>query len=49
MQAKSKIWTIFFVILYPFITVFGLVFTSFLAVFSWISNTLVWFLKKMQA
>ena len=48
MQAKSKIWTIVFAILYPFITVFGFLFTAILAVFSWFSNALVWVLNKIK-
>ncbi|WP_394990643.1 hypothetical protein [Emticicia sp.] len=48
MQTKSKIWTVVFAILYPFITVFGFLFTAILAVFSWISNALVFLLKKIK-
>jgi hypothetical protein len=48
MQTKSKVWTVIFAILYPFITVFGFLFTAILAVFSWISNALVFVLKKIK-
>jgi hypothetical protein len=48
MQTKSKIWTVVFAILYPFITAFGFLFTAILAVFSWISNGLVFLLKKVK-
>ena len=49
MQAKSKIWTVLFAVLYPFITLFGFLFTAIVAVFSWISNTVVWVLKKIKS
>ncbi|AFK01726.1 hypothetical protein Emtol_0572 [Emticicia oligotrophica DSM 17448] len=49
MQVKSKIWTAFFAILYPFITTFSFLFTAILAVFSWASNFLVFILKKVKA
>jgi hypothetical protein len=48
MQTKSKIWTVLFAVLYPFITLFGFLFTAILAVFSWLSNALVWILKKVK-
>ncbi len=48
MQTKSKIWTVVFAILYPFITAFGFLFTAILAVFSWLSNALVWVLNKIK-
>jgi hypothetical protein len=49
MQTKSKIWTVIFSILYPFITVFGFLFTAILAIFSWVSNFIVWILKKIKS
>jgi hypothetical protein len=46
--AKNKIWTIFFAIMYPIITAFGLLFTGIVAVFSTISRICVFILKLIK-
>lgn len=46
--AKNKIWTIFFAIMYPIITVFGLLFTAIVAVFSTISRICVFLLRLIK-
>lgn len=46
--AKNKIWTIFFAIMYPVITVFGLLFTGIVAVFSAISRVCVFILRLIK-
>ena len=47
-SAKNKIWTVFFAIMYPIITAFGLLFTAILAVFSTISKIFVFILRLIK-
>jgi hypothetical protein len=45
----DKIWTVCFAMMYPIITVFGLMFTGVVAVFSALSRLLVFiFVKKAK-
>ena len=45
----DKIWTVCFAMMYPIITVFGLLFTGIVAVFSALSRLLVFiFVKKAK-
>ncbi|MBA4852708.1 hypothetical protein [Emticicia sp. BO119] len=46
--AKNKIWTVFFAILYPIITIFGLLFTGIVAIFSAISRVCVFLLRLIK-
>lgn len=46
--AKDKVWTVFFAIMYPIITAFGLLFTGIVAVFSAISSVFVFFLRLIK-
>ncbi len=46
--AKNKIWTVFFAIMYPIITAFGLLFTAIVAVFSTISRVCVFILRLIK-
>ncbi|MFD2523987.1 hypothetical protein [Emticicia soli] len=45
---KDKVWTVFFAIMYPIITAFGLLFTGIVAVFSAISSVFVFFLRLIK-
>ncbi|RYU96893.1 hypothetical protein [Emticicia agri] len=46
--SKNKIWTVFFAIMYPIITVFGLLFTGIVAIFSAISRVFVFILRLIK-
>ncbi|PLK45532.1 MULTISPECIES: hypothetical protein [Emticicia] len=47
-SSKDKVWTFFFAIMYPVITLFGLLFTGIVAVFSAISRVLVFLLRLIR-
>jgi len=47
-KSKTIIWNIVFTLMYPFITVFSLLFTGILSVFSFISWLIVSIIKKIK-
>ncbi|MDP5121467.1 MAG: hypothetical protein NWQ46_07730, partial [Spirosomaceae bacterium] len=47
-KSKTIIWNIVFTLMYPFITVFSLLFTGILSVFSFLSWVVVSIIKKFK-
>lgn len=46
--AADKVWTFVFALMYPIITLFGILFTAIVAVFSAISRVFVFFLRLIR-